>query len=553
MFSFKKDMWSRHWYGWLAGLAALLWLLLKSGTNPKRLTYPCQRAALPVATGWLLATAAFLAGSLFFRRLVRVSGPVLITLGCLWFIGSAPDVGFSIDKDIPALPVWEAADPVSTVYVLDSIPLTPGSLAAGDETVPDEYLFDPAMDTLLSMLAVDGVYLYRTSAHPEGLIGSDNIVIIKGNYQWNGRNTTGTDRVKGLIWRILNHPDGFSGEVIVCDNTQNIGTGFNANDNNSEDTEQCIIDVVGTFSAKGYPVYYLDWRDYYWSVVDEYDAGDYNDGFVYQAATGVTYPKFRTPSLEYYISLRHGVRDSLAGVYDPSRLCIIDFPVLKAHSWAGATVAVKNWIGVVTTAYADDRFGGFNPMHDDYFFGTYALVARVMAVTWPKLTIVDATWTTTTGPSNPTAVIRTDALVAATDPVAASWYAARFILTPVADNPSSTNPDYTWMPYGRNLHAWAAFLSDSAGYQVSLDSSAITVRGRGILDPDTLRCGDANDDGILNLLDVSYLINYLYREGAPPEPLEVADVDSSGAVNILDITYLINYLYRGGPVPVCPW
>ena len=36
----------------------------------------------------------------------------------------------------------------------------------------------------------------------------------------------------------------------------------------------------------------------------------------------------------------------------------IDFPVLKAHSWSGATIAIKNWVGVLTTAYADERYGG---------------------------------------------------------------------------------------------------------------------------------------------------------------------------------------------------
>lgn len=32
---------------------------------------------------------------------------------------------------------------------------------------------------------------------------------------------------------------------------------------------------------------------------------------------------------------------------------------------------------------------------------------------------------------------------------------------------------------------------------------------------------------------------------------DCADVDNSGAINILDITYLISYLYKGGPEPDC--
>jgi hypothetical protein len=29
------------------------------------------------------------------------------------------------------------------------------------------------------------------------------------------------------------------------------------------------------------------------------------------------------------------------------------------------------------------------------------------------------------------------------------------------------------------------------------------------------------------------------------------DVNNSGTINILDITYLINYVYKGGPEPDC--
>jgi hypothetical protein len=38
----------------------------------------------------------------------------------------------------------------------------------------------------------------------------------------------------------------------------------------------------------------------------------------------------------------------------------------------------------------------------------------------------------------------------------------------------------------------------------------------------------------------------------PPCDFSVFDVDGSGSVNLLDIIYLLNYLYRGGPPPQCP-
>lgn len=539
----------RIWY-WIVGFTAFFWVLFRSGTNPKRLTYPCQRAALPVATSWFLAVATFLCGSLFLRRFAKFCGVAILIVGVIWFVGTLPEFTRSEVKSTISLPVWEVPNPVSTVFVMDSIQPTTGSLAAGDSTVPNAYLPDPAMDTLLMMLQTKGIFLHKTALHPNGIVGSDNVVIIKGNFQWTSRNTTSTDRIKGLIWRILNHPDGFSGEILVCDNTQDIGTGINENDNNSEDPLQSIPDVVNTFYAKGYPVYYLDWN-YIWSAVaNEYSVGDYNDGYVYESSTKISYPKFRSPSGNYYISLRYGVWDSTSAVYDSSRLCIIDFPVLKAHSWAGATIAVKNWIGLLTTAYATERYGNWNDMHNNYFFGTYALVARVMAVTFPKLSIVDAAWTTTYGPNNLTWVQNTKMLVASTDPVAVSWYSAKFILTPIARYPNQTNPDYPGGVYNVKLTNWTTFLHDSAGFACTKDSSEISVYDRRVLSGQYIR-GDANGDGVINSADVVYLINYLFIGGPAPDPLWVGDANCDGIINSADVVYLINYLFISGPPPSC--
>nr|MBN2276876.1 VCBS repeat-containing protein [candidate division Zixibacteria bacterium] len=65
-------------------------------------------------------------------------------------------------------------------------------------------------------------------------------------------------------------------------------------------------------------------------------------------------------------------------------------------------------------------------------------------------------------------------------------------------------------------------------------------------------CGDANGSGAVNMLDATFLISYLYRNGEVPDPYWSGDCNYSGAVNILDVTYLINYMYRDGPKPICP-
>ncbi|MEW5925425.1 MAG: dockerin type I domain-containing protein [Candidatus Zixiibacteriota bacterium] len=65
-------------------------------------------------------------------------------------------------------------------------------------------------------------------------------------------------------------------------------------------------------------------------------------------------------------------------------------------------------------------------------------------------------------------------------------------------------------------------------------------------------CGDANSSETVNLLDVIYILSYLYKGGPAPADTLTADVNSSGSINIIDVTYLISYLYRGGPAPNCP-
>ena len=64
-------------------------------------------------------------------------------------------------------------------------------------------------------------------------------------------------------------------------------------------------------------------------------------------------------------------------------------------------------------------------------------------------------------------------------------------------------------------------------------------------------CGDLNDDGVVNILDITFFINYLFKGGPAPNPLASADVNCGGAINIADITYMINTMYKHGPALQC--
>jgi serine protease AprX len=63
--------------------------------------------------------------------------------------------------------------------------------------------------------------------------------------------------------------------------------------------------------------------------------------------------------------------------------------------------------------------------------------------------------------------------------------------------------------------------------------------------------GDCNRDDVIDLGDVVYLINYVFRNGDPPDPIEAGDCNCDTVVDLEDVVYLINYLYRGGDPPGC--
>ena len=73
------------WFFPVTGLLALVWFLIRVVPKPSRATYPCQRVAMPLASGfvvWLAALVTSITASARFRRLVRESRLVLVGI-CL--------------------------------------------------------------------------------------------------------------------------------------------------------------------------------------------------------------------------------------------------------------------------------------------------------------------------------------------------------------------------------------------------------------------------------------------------------------------------------------
>ena len=63
-------------------------------------------------------------------------------------------------------------------------------------------------------------------------------------------------------------------------------------------------------------------------------------------------------------------------------------------------------------------------------------------------------------------------------------------------------------------------------------------------------CGDADGSGNINIADIVYMVNYIFKNGPPPQDASGGDVDCDQSVTIADVVYFINYIFRGG-LPPC--
>ena len=76
--------------------------------------------------------------------------------------------------------------------------------------------------------------------------------------------------------------------------------------------------------------------------------------------------------------------------------------------------------------------------------------------------------------------------------------------------------------------------SNATQFQIVLDENAEDA-------PVFLR-GDVNMDGVVNISDVTALIDYILSKNASSVDLNAADCDMSGEINISDVTRLIDYM-----------
>ncbi len=105
--------------------------------------------------------------------------------------------------------------------------------------------------------------------------------------------------------------------------------------------------------------------------------------------------------------------------------------------------------------------------------------------------------------------------------------------------------------YGSGIISPSTFGTDTITATVTAGGQTVVLNQKAVVG--YYLCGDPNGDTKYNALDVTYLINFLYKSGPTPKPvLGAGDANGNGIINALDITYLINFLYKHGAAPICP-
>ncbi len=92
-------------------------------------------------------------------------------------------------------------------------------------------------------------------------------------------------------------------------------------------------------------------------------------------------------------------------------------------------------------------------------------------------------------------------------------------------------------------------VDDNCPWNANTDQADSNSDGRG--DACDYTCGDVNDDGEINILDMIYMIDAKFKCGPYPRVYEAGDADGNGTFNVLDIIWMIAFKFNSGPAPIC--
>ena len=74
-------------------------------------------------------------------------------------------------------------------------------------------------------------------------------------------------------------------------------------------------------------------------------------------------------------------------------------------------------------------------------------------------------------------------------------------------------------------------------YELSYTKGVLTILQKKVELP-----GDANNDGVVNVFDVTAMVNYILGSPSDNFVFDAADVNGDGIVNVFDVTKVVNII-----------
>ena len=447
----------------------------------------------------------------------------------------------------PLIRSVNGATSVSPLFWIKDVPNQPFYLGS-------DLNYHVGIDSLLNVMGNHGLKFYRSSQEtilsgPVGMIASDDIVLIKVNAQWKYRGCTNSDLIRGLIQSILDHPDGFTGEVVIFENGQGRGSlncdtsasysGDTSVHANANDESHSFLYLVNTiFHDSRVSCYLLDpIRSTFISVNDHVTNG-------YRKYENVSYPCFTTAGghrIELLEGIWHGSGYS-------QNLKLINIPVLKHHDTGGSeiTASLKHLYGIVSMSDGQSTFRHYSGLGE-------TCGKMVASVRTPVFNIIDAIWVSHDSlkgyPSN--ATFRANQILASQDPVALDYWAAKYILYPI-DNNARHHPDFSgieqWLTNARDIiNSGDGIYNPDNGIlvdTVTKNEAEMQVHV-GLLGN---LLGDLNNDGVVDISDV--ILELRVALGIDPQ-VPCSDINGDGIVDISDVILTLRMALGLDPLRLC--
>jgi hypothetical protein len=531
----------------LIAAASVVWLIVRTGRKPSRIVYPCQKAAVANIHVFLIMLVAPLLELRDSReKFHHILRPRMVgTLALVTFLVVA----------FEAVPITLDYSPSLSSNPYVQLTLTPqfaASLGASDLFIVQnasgpEGSTDAAFSGLLQLMDDHSLFLYKTASRPTGLLARDDVVLIKVNSQWPQRGGTNTDLLKSIITAIVNHPEGFVGEIVVVDNGQGSGN-LDRTESNAFNHSQSMKKVVDTFPSNKVSIWL--WDNIRSDTVGEYSQGDFKDGYVVNSTQNslthvkVSYPKFKT-KYDTYISFKYGIWSNTTSTYSSGKLKIINVPVLKSHSTYGVTASVKHYMGVPSQTLT-----GTHSVIGDGALATLMVEARC-----PVLNIVDAIWINPIpmgnggcGPSTSYADASfTNIIGASIDPVALDYWMSKQILMPTATNRGYSNSSLDPNNPSGIYHQYLANSMNElkrSNFNVTMNEAEMNVY---LTRPQSMIPGDINFDNVVDIYDALLLAAAFHSTPANTNWNINADLNTDNVIDIFDAIILANHFNQHYP------